>query len=277
MIGIRWTALLVLCLAGAGCAGIKAQSAASPARPPAAAPSPEREFPKVDLGLAKAELRKGEKVRDKEILFWLNYLGASEQDRELLGLLKKQGGDIDVLGGQPPQTPLQLAVIDGNTTAARVLLGQGANPKVRSRGFGATLLYDAVNTDNAEMAELLLARGANVNEGESTFGAAPLHSAAMEGKLPMARVLIAHGAALNVKSKQGVTPLHLAANAGRVAMVELLLRAGADPELTSDQGTTPAQAALQAGHPEVVALLKKYEGVEWKTRRAIKRLMKGER
>jgi len=203
MIGIRWTALLVLCLAGAGCAGIKAQSAASPARPRRPRRARSANFQKWIWDWPKPSCARAKRCATRRSCFWLNYLGASEQDRELLGLLKKQGGDIDVLGGQPPQTPLQLAVIDGNTTAARVLLGQGANPKVRSRGFGATLLYDAVNTDNAEMAELLLARGANVNEGESTFGAAPLHSAAMEGKLPMARVLIAHGAALNVKSKQG--------------------------------------------------------------------------
>jgi hypothetical protein len=98
------------------------------------------------------------------------------------------------------------AAYDGDTTAVKTLLGQGAN--VNERG------------------------GCGLWEIGGDFGATPLLCAALHGNLDTVKELIAHGADVNAKANGaysfGKTPLTAAAHARHTGITKLLIEKGAD-------------------------------------------------
>jgi ankyrin repeat protein len=136
-------------------------------------------------------------------------------------------------------TPLHLAVAQGNTSIAQVLIEHGADVNVPSEQKGSRPLHLAARFGDAAMLVLLLENGAEIDSLDD-YQRTPLHRAAEKGHGDVVRVLIERGADVTAREgKRQATPLHWAAGRGHLESVELLLEAGADIHATDHSGWTP--------------------------------------
>jgi len=121
-------------------------------------------------------------------------------------------------------TPLMRAAKSGDVTMMRLLLGGGADPKLKQKnqntlvmlaaGFGRKFNQNAdaqeyevgTEADLLEAVKLCVELGLDVNAANAA-GETAMHVAAGES---IVRFLAAHGAKLDVKNKQGRTPLDIA-------------------------------------------------------------------
>jgi cytohesin len=156
-----------------------------------------------------------------------------------------------ILEGGPPLiraktsgglTPLHLAVRNGHTATAEMLLAHAAPVGARDRQ-GRTALHLAAAQGQAAVAALLLDRGARVGAVDDS-GRTPLHEAARYGRREVAKLFLTGGADVNARQADQSTPLHEAAAAGQRGTVALLLAGGADAGAATLDGRTPLHLAI---------------------------------
>lgn len=123
-------------------------------------------------------------------------------------------------------SPLERAIVDGDTAVVRALLDASA-PAGRTGGSSNPALLTAVTAAS----------------GES------------DASLEIVRLLLDRGASPNAKGLEGRTPLFAAAQQGSERLVTMLVAKGARIDDEVD-GMTPREAADLAGHDGVVKLLK---------------------
>jgi ankyrin repeat protein len=148
--------------------------------------------------------------------------------------LLEQGEDMgarDKLG----DTPLHVAIQEGHTQAARLLIERGADPDARGSHWGP--LTAAAVRGNVPIVRLLLARGADVNgrlhPGEQTVEYSPLGMACNREQFEAARALLEHGADVNLANRAGYTPL-MNLKTDHLDFARLLIERGADPRARSE-------------------------------------------
>jgi len=150
----------------------------------------------------------------------------------------------------------------GDIERINQLLNSGVDVNEAS-SFG-TALHFAVIGDQITAARSLVGHGANLNAASEALGT-PLHAAAHYGVEELAEFLIEAGAAVDVRGKYEFTPLHSAALKGSTQIVRALLDAGADAKaLAYSPGTgvfesgwfEPLQLSEKHGHAEVSVLLR---------------------
>jgi len=173
----------------------------------------------------------------------------------LLGrILGRKSTEVDA-PDQKGNTPLALAVQNGQVAAVALLLEHGANANASLRS-GSTLLHDAAMRDYPDIASLLLDHGADIEAGERGSRMSPLAQAAFSGSTETAAVLLQRGASVGVRCWEGETPLHLAAKRGHVEVVRLLLDHGADiDEAGNASHATALHCAVMKSQVEVGGLL----------------------
>jgi ankyrin repeat protein len=146
------------------------------------------------------------------------------------------------------------ALINGHPAVAKLLLENGASPRVPGDGGADAALRLAARKGYAELVAPLVERGANV-DGLDKNGRTPLMEAAARGLAGVAQALLKRGAAVNVKDGDGRTALLIAAAAGNRDVVEVLLKAGADKDAKDAFGKTAGEVARYNGHADVAARL----------------------
>lgn len=175
-----------------------------------------------------------------------------------------------------PVTPILLAIYNGKTDLARLLVDRGASvsfaeacalgdlPRVQQQldadpdalqvrsADGYPPLGFAIFFRHPDVARLLIERGADVSApAENAQRVAPVHAAAAACDHATMRLLLERGADANAHQQLDYTPMHGAASRGDVAMAKLLLEHGADRNPKATDGQTPADVARAHGYPEL--------------------------
>ena len=156
-------------------------------------------------------------------LAWAVFLDLEDTARKLI----ETGADVNTKGDYG-ETPLTLALANGNVALTARLLKAGADPKA-TRWNGETTLMIAANAGSVEEVKLLLDAGLDVNATESEKGQNALMWAAAEGHPDVVDLLIQKGANVNTATKSGFTALAFATMKNDSASVRFLVKAGADP------------------------------------------------
>lgn len=158
------------------------------------------------------------------------------------------------------------AAKNGDLTAVRRLVGQGANVNARYKDGSidsTTPLHAAAYKGHKEIVEFLVAQGADVNARDEHYRI-PLHKAAYSyGDIrEVAEILIKNGADVNARTRiSRETPLHYAAEYGNKYVAELLIANGADVNAWGKYSdSTPLHKAAKSpySHYGVLELLIKH-------------------
>jgi quinoprotein dehydrogenase-associated probable ABC transporter substrate-binding protein len=183
-------------------------------------------------------------------------------------LVTKKGADVNGKGGEDGETPLHLAVINGDAEMIGYLLDKHADIDVPdSDGYTPLALAAARNKTTA--IRVLLARGAKI-EATIPGGYTPLFVATAQGKLAAAKQLIDAGA--NCRGAFG--PQHLTLlmavatqtpperrlaqvmqKVGPVQLAQELIAHGADVNAVSTRGVTALMIAAAHDNAPVIGLL----------------------
>ncbi len=149
-------------------------------------------------------------------------------------------------------TPLMYAALYGDANSVRVLLEQGADPKLRNLS-NASALMSAV--DDPDKTRLLLDGGADAN-ARSDEGQTPLLIAVLghANASAVVRLLLDHGADVKMTSPTGGNVLAAAGFSGNPQLLELLLERGAE------KTPLPLAQAVQSACLPCVELLLKFAG-----------------
>ena len=172
---------------------------------------------------------------------------------ELLRLLLKHGAQHELPIPALSLTPLHMAALLGNHTAALLLIMKKAKVDSLSAGDLTPLAF-ACGQGHDEMARLLEEFGAFVNS-QAASKETPLHSAVAAGKSSLVQFLLDHLAYADAQTVLGNTPLHYAAMRGDLESAKILLARGADPKRPNNAGETPAQLAKGKAHFTLARLL----------------------
>ncbi|UYV75383.1 hypothetical protein LAZ67_13000071 [Cordylochernes scorpioides] len=167
-------------------------------------------------------------------------------------------------------SPLLYASHSGNPAVVKLLLQQHARIDVFDE-VGKAALHLAAERGHAEVVDILLANNAFVNS-RSKKGLTPLHLAAQQGFSNIAKKLVSSGAVLDGTTLSKQTPLHLAAESGQLDMCSVLLTMKADANSSDNHGQTPLLLAAENNHPEVVKLFLRHKPELVSMANAVKRV-----
>ncbi|MGL5028760.1 MAG: ankyrin repeat domain-containing protein [Wolbachia pipientis] len=112
---------------------------------------------------------------------------------------------------------------------------------------GNTPLHLAVEEGNLEAVKHLIEKGADIN----AIGQHSMCIAAKKGNLYLTAYILIEGADLNAQDECSWTPLYYAVYSGNIDVVRFLIDQGADYNITDNEGT-PVYYAFQYGHVRIV-------------------------
>lgn len=123
----------------------------------------------------------------------------------------------------------------GSISVIKKLLEAEANPNIRDRACGLTVLHDAVRDGFEDAVLLLLNYRADSNIADWK-GNLPLHLAAETGPLNVVRLLLDATADIGARNNAGLTPAELALGRQRLDVYELIQAHVRNGELKRKKG-----------------------------------------
>ncbi|KAL6812416.1 hypothetical protein J3E69DRAFT_121560 [Trichoderma sp. SZMC 28015] len=169
---------------------------------------------------------------------------------EAINVLLKNGCDVNGCKGLE-LTPLLMAIDNGHTGIAEMLLDNGAHMGAVS---SMSLLYLTIAMEpknySESLVQRLIAMGINDGEDFSLY----LMPAARFGHEAIVKLLLDKGADSNAIDKFSYAPLYMAVGSGQKAIIKLLLEKGANTEAISG-GQTPLHVAVSIPHEAAIKLL----------------------
>ena len=117
-------------------------------------------------------------------------------------------------------TPLALAAFFNQTTIAKQLLMEGADPNLAATNPAkVNALHAAVAKENEELCRLFIENGVDVNAVQ-TQNVTALHSAAHRGNLTLVKLLVENGAKIDMVMDNGDTALSIAERDGHQIIID---------------------------------------------------------
>jgi ankyrin repeat protein len=154
-------------------------------------------LPDRSPGLAQEAAARARRLAYGERLTWDP---AVKDPLQIASVLVAHGADVNPEGGE---SPLSLAVRQGNLEAAKYLIANGADAAVEIAG--RNLLHIAAHEGQAALIPYILDCGLSIDQRDIS-GWTPLHSAAWMGHIDAASVLVENGASKDIRNQQGRTP-----------------------------------------------------------------------
>ena len=125
----------------------------------------------------------------------------------------------------PGSTPFLRAARSSDVEVMRLLLGKGADPKMKTEDDVTAVMMSAgisyrdgktrgTEAESVEALKILLDLGIDVNAVSARSGETAMHGAAGRGADQVVQFLADHGASVNAKDKQGRTPIDSANGVG---------------------------------------------------------------
>jgi ankyrin repeat protein len=136
-------------------------------------------------------------------------------------LLNQPQTDVNALN-EAGESPLMMAALKGDLTAAQLLLDRGA--KVNQPGWSP--LHYAATGPEPKIVQLLIERGAEI-DAASPNDTTPLMMAAQYGSADSANLLLARGADAGRRNQKGLRAVDFAKISSREALVKRLEQAAA--------------------------------------------------
>jgi ankyrin repeat protein len=172
---------------------------------------------------------------------------AAESNKETIKTLINAGGNPNALDADG-QSPLACATVNRNVPAAEVLLDAGANVEVaNSKEPGNTPLKLALEDGNFELSKLLVKHGADLAKVEDNQGNALHHAAANSDNDEFVDFLTNKKVDMHQQNKaDGDTPLHIAFRANHAKFADKLVEKKANQLTLNNAGYTPKQVAIEA-------------------------------
>ncbi|XP_011500897.1 PREDICTED: LOW QUALITY PROTEIN: serine/threonine-protein phosphatase 6 regulatory ankyrin repeat subunit B-like [Ceratosolen solmsi marchali] len=135
------------------------------------------------------------------------HMAVNFANHEVTRLLIDHGINVDL--HRKSDTPLSLAVKNGDQNMVRLLLNAGAMDMSHQSNNGRTLLHECICMQNLDIIRDIILRGVNVNVADMN-GFAPLHEAVTYQNVAQILLLLENGAKITAKTMEGNTPLHWA-------------------------------------------------------------------
>ncbi|HNX74186.1 MAG TPA: ankyrin repeat domain-containing protein [Candidatus Rifleibacterium sp.] len=176
----------------------------------------------------------------------------SDQSDEDLLAWQKKGRISSIIDHGKGRTALHVIAQLNRHEILKQLLARGEPPSPRDKG-NATPLHLALENGHSEAAGLLLRAGADLL-AVTTNGYSILHHAARYGNYEVAKAAIKAGANLSAEAYAGFTPLHYAAREKHLKIAILLCENGANTDARINYGWTPGDLAFSKS-PEITRYL----------------------
>lgn len=156
--------------------------------------------------------------------------------------------------------PLIAAARKGNEEMVRLLLGEGADPRLQDRN-GQTFLHHLAASSN----KMPLGRALNqlsyseVNQRDH-YGRTPLHIAASRASKKRVEEFVKNGARIYSLDRWDNTPLHFASSRDDedLAVLEYLMGLGASAKRPNSFGKTPFDVASEKGNSKSARFIREY-------------------
>ena len=182
------------------------------------------------------------------------HLAAEQNDIASIELMLGAGYPVDGRTAHD-ETALLLAIVQGASELAALLLSRGANPNPDGEH---AILSAAIEAEDLDIIERLMTRGQDYSDGD---GNTPLHWAVEYGSVLVVRYLIdKQQVNVNARNRLGITPLMqvcsetMLKNQSEIADI-LLSVPDIEVDAQDDEGRTALLEALRKGHQALVRAL----------------------
>ena len=195
-----------------------------------------------DNAAVEALLASGAEVDETDFIIGSAlHIAVSEGNSEIARILIDHSADVEAISELQGSRALHLAAQFGNAAMLALLLESGADFEARD-GLQSTPLGLAASAGHAEAVRQLLDRGANVHAKDGQYGGTPLHAACFQGRLDVVKLLLDYGANIHATDNSGKTAFRMAAvppsysRVGGASLLEYLVEKGADPNAKDISG-----------------------------------------
>lgn len=216
-----------------------------------------------DGAAIEAILARGADIEETDFIFGTAlHVAVSEGRTEIAAILIGHGANLEAVSEQQSSRAMHLAAEFGDVAMLAFLLDRGADIDARD-SVERTPLIRAVVAGNTEAVRLLLDREAAVDGRDRMRDRTPLMMASYFGRLEIVKILIDQGADVNATDSYDETSLHFAVGnisyniAGGPVLIEYLVANGANPSLKRRDGLTPLGYAKARGFKETPGVLRR--------------------
>ena len=175
-------------------------------------------------------------------------------DKEVVQSLLVRGVDPNT-PDEAANPALFLAIQNKAWNVVKVLVNSRGIQLDERNAHDESPLMLAVIQGEVEIARLLIDKGADVNK----TGWTPLHYAASSGHIELIHILLDEDAYIDAESPNGTTPLMMAAGYAQNPLAcKVLLEEGADPSVKNDKNLSALDFAVNAKHELAAQMIETY-------------------